>query len=277
MKKVKVSDNFFLSNNSEIKFILGPCQIESREHTLDICDEIDKLSKKLDFKFIFKSSYDKANRSSLKSKRGIGLIKGLDILSEVKQKFDCPVTTDVHDSSQCIKVKEHIDVIQIPAFLCRQTDLLIEAGKTNLPVNIKKGQYLAPWEILNVTKKILSTGNKKLLLTERGTMFGYNNLVSDMRSLPIMKKTGFPVIFDATHSVQLPGGQGESSGGQYEFVSVLAKAAVTTGISGLFIETHDNPKNAPSDGKNMVPLKSLGKLIQTIKLFDNLSKNESLN
>ena len=275
MKKVKVSDNFFLSNNSEIKFILGPCQIESREHTLDICDEIDKLSKKLDFKFIFKSSYDKANRSSLKSKRGIGLIKGLDILSEVKQKFDCPVTTDVHDSSQCIKVKEHIDVIQIPAFLCRQTDLLIEAGKTNLPVNIKKGQFLAPWEILNVTKKILSTGNKKLLLTERGTMFGYNNLVSDMRSLPIMKKTGFPVIFDATHSVQQPGGMGDKSGGQREHIPSLSKAAISIGVAGLFLETHNDPDNAPSDGPNMINIKHLKNLLIQLKQFDDIAKNNA--
>ncbi len=198
-------------------------------------------------------------------------------MSEIKQKFNCPVTSDVHESSECEKVKNHIDIIQIPAFLCRQTDLLVEAGKTKLPINVKKGQFLSPWEITNVTKKILSTGNKKLLLTERGTMFGYNNLVSDMRSLPIMKKTGFPVIFDATHSVQLPGVKGDSSGGQLEFVSILAKAAVTTGISGLFIETHDNPKKAPSDGQNMVPLKNLGKLIQSIKLLDNLSKNEGLN
>ncbi len=277
MKKIQIKDNFFMSNSSEIKFILGPCQLESRQHAIDICDEIDKLSKKLDFSYIFKSSYDKANRTSHKSKRGVGIKKGIKILSDIKQKYNCPVTSDIHDVSQCSLVKEHLDLIQIPAFLCRQTDLIIEAGKTMLPLNIKKGQFLSPLDIPNIIKKVLSTGNKSLLLTERGTMFGYNNLVSDMRSLPIMKKTGFPVIFDATHSVQLPGGNGASSDGQYEFVSVLAKAAVTTGISGIFIETHENPKKAPSDGANMVPLKDLGKLIQTLMLYDNLSKNKELN
>ncbi len=277
MKKVRVFENFFLSNNSEVKFILGPCQIESKQHAFEICDEIEKLSKKIGFKYIFKSSYDKANRSSYKSQRGVGIKKGLDILSQIRERFSCPVISDIHDVFQCKIAKEFLDIIQIPAFLCRQTDIILEAGKTKLPVNVKKGQFLSPWEVHNIVKKILSTGNKSLLLTERGTMFGYNNLVSDMRSLPIMKKTGFPVIFDATHSVQLPGGNKNSSGGDYEFVSVLAKAAITTGISGLFIETHNNPKNAPSDGPNMVPLKQLGKLIQSILLYDNLSKNKDLN
>ena len=277
MRKIQIKNNFFMSNSSEIKFILGPCQLESRQHAFEICDEIDKLSKKLDFSYIFKSSYDKANRTSHKSKRGIGIKKGLNILSDIKQKYNCPVTSDIHDVSHCRLVKEHLDLIQIPAFLCRQTDLIIEAGKTMLPVNIKKGQFLSPWDVPNIIKKVLSTGNKSLLLTERGTMFGYNNLVSDMRSLPIMKKTGFPVIFDATHSVQLPGGNGTYSDGQYEFVNVLAKAAVTTGISGIFIETHENPDKAPSDGANMVPLKDLGKLIQILMLYDNLSKNKEFN
>ena len=277
MKKIRIKNNFFMSNLSEIKFILGPCQIESRQHAFDICDEIYRLSKRLNFSFIFKSSYDKANRTSYKSKRGIGIEKGLDILSEIKQKYDCPVTSDIHDLTQCELVKEHLDLIQIPAFLCRQTDLIVEAGKTMLPLNIKKGQFLSPWDVPNIIQKVLSTGNKNLLLTERGTVFGYNNLVSDMRSLPIMKKTGFPVVFDATHSVQLPGGKGNASNGQYEFVSVLAKAAVTTGISGIFLETHDNPIKAPSDGSNMVPLKDLGNLIQSLKLYDNLSKSKDFN
>ena len=276
MKKVQVFKNFYLSNDSEMKFILGPCQIESKEHAFEICEEIQKLSHKLQFKFVFKSSFDKANRSSHKSKRGVGIKKGLDILSQIKQKFKCPVISDIHEVQHCQIVKNILDIIQIPAFLCRQTDLIIEAGRTKLPVNIKKGQFLSPWEIENIVKKFLSTGNKKLLLTERGSMFGYNNLISDIRSLPIMKKTGFPVIFDATHSVQLPGGNKSSSSGQNEFVSVLAKAATTTGISAMFIETHDNPKKAPSDGDNMVPLNKLGKLIESIKLYDNLAKNESL-
>ena len=273
MKKIKISNNFYFSNDTEIKFILGPCQIESKDHAFEICSEIDKLSKKLKFQYIYKSSFDKANRSSYKSKRGLGIKKGLEILAMIKEKFDCPVTSDIHEPTHCEIAKEFLDVIQIPAFLCRQTDLLLSAGKTNLPINVKKGQFLAPWDMENVSSKISSTGNKKILLTERGTSFGYNNLVSDMRSLPIMKKTGYPVVFDATHSVQLPGGQGDKSGGQYEFVDTLAKAAVTTSISGLFMETHENPKNAPSDGPNMVPLKSLGKLIHSLKLYDNISKN----
>ena len=277
MKKIKVFENFFLSNNLEVKFILGPCQIESKNHAFEICDEIEKLSKKLGFRYIFKSSYDKANRSSHKSSRGVGIKKGLDILAQIRHKFNCPVISDVHEISQCKIAKEFLDIIQIPAFLCRQTDMILEAGKTKLPVNVKKGQFLSPLEVNNIVKKFVSTGNKSLLLTERGTMFGYNNLVSDMRSLPIMKKTGFPVIFDATHSVQLPGGKKDSSDGDYEFVSVLAKAAITVGIAGLFIETHNNPKNAPSDGPNMVPLKELGSLLQSIILYDNLSKNEDLN
>ncbi len=275
-RKVKIGDFLSFANNLEIKFILGPCQIESKSHAFEICSEIDKLSKRLDFKFIFKSSYDKANRTSHKSKRGVGIKKGLKILAEVKEKFKCPVISDIHDVSQCSIAKNYLDIIQIPAFLCRQTDLLIEAGKTNLPVNIKKGQFLSPWDMNNVAKKLISTGNNKILLTERGTVFGYNNLVSDMRSLPIMKKSGFPVVFDATHSVQLPGGKGKSSDGKYEFVSVLAKAATTTGISGLFIETHNNPKKAPSDGSTMVPLKNLGNLIHSIKLYDNLAKDKFL-
>ena len=274
MKKIKISNNFYFSNDTEIKFILGPCQIESKDHAFEICSEIDKLSKKLKFQYIYKSSFDKANRSSYKSKRGLGIKKGLEILAMIKEKFDCPVTSDIHEPTHCEIAKEFLDVIQIPAFLCRQTDLLLSAGKTNLPINVKKGQFLAPWDMENVSSKISSTGNKKILLTERGTSFGYNNLVSDMRSLPIMKKTGYPVIFDATHSVQLPGGQGDKSGGQYEFVDTLAKAAVTTSISGLFMETHENPKNAPSDGPNMVPLKNLGKLIHSLKLYDNISKNK---
>ena len=276
MKKIKIKKDFYFSNNSEVKFILGPCQIESKQHAFDICNEIECLSKKLNFKYVYKSSFDKANRTSHKSKRGVGIKKGLNILSQIKQKFKCPVISDIHEASQCTLVKDFLDIIQIPAFLSRQTDILVEAGKTKLPINIKKAQFLSPWDMGNVIKKVQSTGNNSLLLTERGTMFGYNNLVSDMRSLPVMKKLGYPVIFDATHSVQLPGGRGASSGGESEFIPILAKAAVTAGISGIFIETHDNPKNAPSDGSNMVPLKNLGALIHSIMLYDNLSKNENL-
>tara|TARA_B100000575_G_C22957242_1_gene553312 strand:- start:44 stop:877 length:834 start_codon:yes stop_codon:yes gene_type:complete len=276
MKKIKIKNDFYFSNNSEVKFILGPCQIESKQHAFDICSEIQSLSKRLNFKFVYKSSFDKANRTSHKSKRGVGIKKGLNILSQIKQKFKCPVISDIHEASQCFEVKDILDIIQIPAFLCRQTDILMEAGKTKLPINIKKAQFLSPWDMENVVKKVLSTGNKSLLLTERGTMFGYNNLVSDMRSIPIMKKMGYPVVFDATHSVQLPGSRGISSGGRSEFVPILAKAAVTAGISGVFIETHENPKNAPSDGSNMVPLKKLGALIHSIMLYDNLAKNENL-
>jgi len=267
---------FCLSNKSEIKFILGPCQIESKDHAFEICSEIESLSKKIKFDYVFKSSFDKANRTSYLSKRGVGIKKGLDILSQIKDKFSIPVISDVHDVSQINFAKSILDIIQIPAFLCRQTDLLIEAGKTGIPVNVKKGQFLAPDDMRNIIKKILSTNNKKIILTERGTMFGYNNLITDIRSLPIMKKTGFPVFFDATHSVQLPGSNKKSSGGEVEYVGILAKACTTVGIAGLFMETHDNPKKAPSDSACMIPLKKLGKLIQSIKLYDNLSKNELL-
>ena len=243
MLKVQLKKNFFFSNKSEIKFILGPCQIESKNHAFDICSELDNLSKKLDFKYVYKSSFDKANRTSHKSSRGVGIKKGLEILGDIKETFNCPVTTDVHDISQIDIAKTYLDIIQIPAILCRQTDLLVEAGKSKLPVNVKKGQFLSPWDVKNITKKILSTGNKNILLTERGTSFGYNNLVSDMRSLVIMKALKFPVVFDATHSVQLPGGNGSTSGGQSEFVGVLAKAATTTAISGIFMETHENQKS----------------------------------
>tara|TARA_B100001027_G_scaffold66136_1_gene44943 strand:+ start:1965 stop:2789 length:825 start_codon:yes stop_codon:yes gene_type:complete len=267
---------FCLSNKSEIKFILGPCQIESKDHAFEICSEIESLSKKIKFDYVFKSSFDKANRTSYLSKRGVGIKKGLDILSQIKDKFSIPVISDVHDVSQINFAKSILDIIQIPAFLCRQTDLLIEAGKTGIPVNVKKGQFLAPDDMRNIIKKILSTNNKKIILTERGTMFGYNNLITDIRSLPIMKKTGFPVFFDATHSVQLPGSNKKSSGGEVEYVGILAKACTTVGIAGLFMETHENPKKAPSDSACMIPLKKLGKLIQSIKLYDNLSKNELL-
>ena len=242
MKKIKITEGFSLSNKLDIKFILGPCQIESASHAFEVCDEISKLSKKLNFQFIYKSSFDKANRSSHKSHRGVGVKKGLDILGKIKDKFKCPVISDIHETNQISDAKRVLDIIQIPAFLCRQTDLLIEAGKSGLPINVKKGQFLAPWDMSNVIKKIYSSGNKRILVTERGTTFGYNNLVSDMRSLKIIKNFGYPVIFDATHSVQLPGGMGNSSGGQSEFVDTLATASTTVGIAGIFMETHENLK-----------------------------------
>ncbi len=274
--KVKVGKIVF-SNNEKMKLIAGPCQIESRDHAMETCSEINEICKKLDLEFIYKSSFDKANRTSIRGARGIGLEKGIKILSEIKEKYNCPVITDVHESYQCEIVSKCVDIIQIPAYLCRQTDLLVSAGKTNCVVNVKKGQFLSPWEMTNVIEKILSTGNNKILITERGTMFGYNNLVTDLRSLPLLKKNGFPVVFDATHSVQIPGGKGNSSDGQREFVEVLARAAITTSISSIFLETHQNPSIAPSDGPNMIALKDLSKLLQSLLLYDNLAKSDYLS
>lgn len=276
MKKIKINNELSFSNDSDIKFILGPCQIESQSHALDVCEEITKLSKKLNFKFIYKSSFDKANRSSHKSKRGVGIKRGLKILARVKEKYNCPVISDIHEISQIREAKKILDIIQIPAFLCRQTDLLVEAGRSGVPINIKKGQFLAPWDMKNVIKKISASGNDKILVTERGVSFGYNTLISDMRSLSIMKKENYPVIFDATHSVQRPGGKGDASGGEREFIYDLSKAAVSNGISGLFIEVHEDPDNAPSDGPNMIKLSDLEKFLANIKKIDDLVKNENL-
>ena len=273
MKKVKIINNFFFSNEYELKFILGPCQIESKSHAFDVCSEIDKLSKNLDFKYVYKSSFDKANRTSLKGKRGAGLEASLPVFDKIKKELNVPILTDIHNIEQCSIVSKHADVLQIPAFLCRQTDLLVAAAKTNKIINVKKGQFLAPWDMVNVTKKISDSGNKNILVTERGASFGYNTLVSDMRSLPIMAKNGYPVIFDATHSVQQPGGLGEKSGGQREFVEYLARAAVAVGVAGVFIETHQDPDNAPSDGPNMVPLDKLENLLKQLTDIDNLIKN----
>jgi len=227
-------------------------------------------------RYVFKASYDKANRTSLSGKRGVGMEEGLRILSDVKAEFGCPVLTDVHASDQCAPVAEAADVLQIPAFLCRQTDLLVAAGETGAVINIKKGQFLAPWDMPNVTSKVESTGNTRILLTERGASFGYNTLVADFRSLPTMAKTGYPVIMDATHSVQQPGGQGGSSGGQREFAPVMARAAVSLGIAGVFIETHQDPENAPSDGPNMIPLDQMPSLVESLMAFDQLAKADPL-
>ena len=274
--EVKVGKVNF-SNRKKIKLIAGPCQIESRDHAMEICAEINDICQKLGIEFVYKSSFDKANRSSHESSRGVGIKKGLEILSEIKEKYNCPTITDVHEAHQCDEVSKFVDMIQIPAFLCRQTDLLISAGNTNCAINVKKGQFLSPWDMKNVVDKILSTGNKKILITERGTMFGYNNLITDIRSLPILKENGFPVVFDATHSVQIPGGKGTSSGGQREFAEVLAKAAITTGISSIFLETHQNPSIAPSDGPNMIPLKDLSNILHSLLLYDNLAKSDHIN
>ena len=267
---VKIGKNN-VGNHLPLTLISGPCVIESRQHAIDIAGKINEICSLLGINFIYKSSFDKANRTSIKSARGLGLNKSLSIFSEIKKKIKCSLTTDVHEPNQCNKVSKVVDLLQIPAFLCRQTDLLVAASKTKKPVNVKKGQFLSPSEITNVINKIKN--NNKILLTERGYSFGYNNLISDMRSLSIMKKTGLPVIFDATHSVQQPGGLLKSSGGQREFVSVLAKAAVSVGIAGILIETHNNPDRAPSDGPCMLPLKELQILLEKLIELDFVTKN----
>ncbi len=261
-----------VANDRPFVLIAGPCQMESREHVLGIAREVAGIAGRLGIPLIFKTSYDKANRTSLSGRRGIGLERSLPIFAEIRETFGCPVLTDVHDAAQCGPVAEAVDVLQIPAFLCRQTDLLLAAGETGRAVNIKKGQFLAPWDMRNVAAKIASTGNERILLTERGVSFGYNTLVSDMRALPVMAQSGWPVVFDATHSVQQPGGQGDASGGQREFVPVLARAAMAVGVAAVFIETHDDPDNAPSDGPNMVRLDDLPGLLETLLAFDRVAK-----
>lgn len=270
-KTVKVGSIEF-GNEKPFVLIAGPCQIESREHAFGLAQRLADITDTLGIPFIFKASYDKANRTSLTGARGIGMEKGLEILSGIREKFGCPVITDVHTEEQCAIVAEQIDILQIPALLSRQTDLLLAAANTGKPVHVKKGQFLAPWDMANVAKKLASTGNDNILLCERGTTFGYNTLVNDMRALPIMAQTGYPVIFDATHSVQQPAGKGDSTGGDRTMVPYLARAALAVGVAGLFIETHDDPDNAPSDGPNMVRLEDMPKLLQTLKQLDNLIK-----
>lgn len=261
-----------IANDRPFMLIAGPCQIESLDHALSTAGAIKEITDSLGIPLIYKSSYDKANRSSHTTARGIGLDEGLKILGEVKSRYGCPVLTDVHAADHCAPVAGVVDVLQIPAFLCRQTDLLLAAGQTGRVINVKKGQFLAPWDMKNVAAKIASTGNDKVMLCERGASFGYNTLVSDMRALPIMAQTGYPVIFDATHSVQQPGGQGTTSGGQREFVPVLARAALAIGVAGVFMETHENPDCAPSDGPNMVPLSQLKDLLTMLVAIDKLAK-----
>ncbi|PDT07555.1 MULTISPECIES: 3-deoxy-8-phosphooctulonate synthase [unclassified Rhizobium] len=260
------------SNTGRLSLIAGPCQMESRDHAFMVAGTLKELCAKLGIGLVYKSSFDKANRTSLSAERGIGLEKGMEVFADLKKEFGFPVLTDVHTAEQCAEVAEVIDVLQIPAFLCRQTDLLIAAARTGRVVNVKKGQFLAPWDMKNVLKKLNASGNPNVLLCERGASFGYNTLVSDMRSLPIMAAMGAPVIFDATHSVAQPGGQGESSGGQREFVETLARAAVATGIAGVFLETHQDPDNAPSDGPNMVYLKDMPRLLEKLLAFDAVAK-----
>ena len=266
--------NITFSNDLPFVLIGGPCQLESKEHALELAGKIVDITKRLDIPYVFKASFDKANRTSINGARGVGLEKALDIFREIKARYGCPVITDVHEPDQCARVAEVVDMLQIPAFLCRQTDLVVAAAKTGKPVNVKKGQFLAPWDMKNVVSKLDQSGNPNVLVTERGASFGYNTLVVDMRSLPIMaQQTGCPVIMDATHSVQQPGGQGTSTGGQREFAPVLARAAVAVGVAGVFIETHENPDKSPSDGPNMIPLAELEDVLKTLKSIDRLMKN----
>jgi len=255
-----------------LALIAGPCQLESRAHALEVASALKEITAKLGMGLVFKTSFDKANRTSASAQRGVGLQAALPVFAEIRESLGLSVLTDVHDAAQCAPVAEAVDVLQIPAFLCRQTDLLLAAAATGRAVNVKKGQFLAPWDMRNVVDKLTSAGNRRVLLTERGASFGYNTLVSDMRALPEMAKTGAPVIFDATHSVQQPGGQGTSSGGQREFVPVLARAAVAVGVAGVFIETHPDPDRAPSDGPNMLALKDMPALLERLMAFDRLAK-----
>ncbi|HEX9790624.1 MAG TPA: 3-deoxy-8-phosphooctulonate synthase [Kiloniellales bacterium] len=266
-----------LGNDRPLVLIAGPCALESRAHALEMSHALTEMAGKLGIGLIYKTSFDKANRTSLKSNRGLGMAASLPIMAEVRETYGCPVLTDVHAPDQCAPVAEAVDVLQIPAFLCRQTDLLAAAAKTGKAINVKKGQFLAPWDMTNVVRKIEASGNRKVLVCERGASFGYNTLVSDMRSLPIMaSQTGCPVVFDATHSVQQPGGQGTTTGGQREFVPILARAAVAIGVAAIFMETHQDPDNAPSDGPNMVHLKDLPALVKTLVAFDRLAKERPI-
>ncbi len=265
-----------VGNDRPLTVIAGPCQLESLDHAQMIAGQMAEVCARHGAQFVFKGSFDKANRTSVSGQRGLGIDSGLAVLQAVKAAVGCPVITDIHTADQCVDVASVVDIMQIPAFLCRQTDLLIAAGETGAAINIKKGQFLAPWDMANVVAKVESTGNKRILLTERGTSFGYNTLVADMRSLPTMAKTGYPVVMDATHSVQQPGGMGGSSGGQREFAPVMARAAVAIGVAAVFIETHEAPDTAPSDGPNMIPLDQMDSLVSSLMKFDALAKVDPL-
>lgn len=271
MKHVKIA-NVTVGNDLPLTIIAGPCQLETADHAQMIAGRMKEACEAAGAQYVFKASYDKANRTSLSGKRGMGIEAGLKVLDDIRKTMGIPVLTDVHTEAQCAIAAEAVDILQIPAFLCRQTDMLLAAGETGKAVNVKKGQFLAPWEMPNIVEKIESTGNHNILLTERGTSFGYNTLVADMRSLPQMAQTGYPVVMDATHSVQQPGGRGGSSGGQREFAPVMARAAVAVGVGAVFIETHQDPDTAPSDGPNMIPLDQMGQLIDTLMRFDALAK-----
>ncbi|RWB98803.1 3-deoxy-8-phosphooctulonate synthase [Mesorhizobium sp.] len=268
--------NVVFGNTAPLSLIAGPCQLESRQHAFDMAGALKELTEKLGLGLVYKTSYDKANRTSLGGTRGAGLDTALPVFDDLRKAFSLPILTDIHTEDQCALVAPHVDILQIPAFLSRQTDLLIAAARTGKVVNVKKGQFLAPWDMKNVVAKITGSGNANVLVTERGASFGYNTLVSDMRALPIMAEIGAPVIFDATHSVQQPGGQGGSSGGDRRFVETLARAAVAVGVAGVFIETHQDPDNAPSDGPNMVPLKDLRALLERLMAFDRVAKAEQV-
>ena len=275
--KVIKCNKLTISNSNPFTLIAGPCQLENEKHALEVADKLKEITQKLKIGLIYKTSFDKANRTSLKGKRGAGIDKSLPVFDKIRKNLGIPILTDVHTIDQCEIVSRHVDVLQIPAFLCRQTDLLIAAAKTGKIINVKKGQFLAPWDMTNVIKKIEDSGNKNILVTERGASFGYNTLVSDMRSIPIMAKNGYPVVFDAKHSVKQPRGKGDRSGGQREFVEYLARAAVAVGVAAVFIETHPDPDNAPSDGPNMVPLSELPSLLKQLIQIDKLVKDAKDN
>ena len=262
-----------ISNTSQFTLIAGPCQLENERHAINVAEKLKEITEEHKIGLIYKTSFDKANRTSIKGKRGVGLENSLPVFDKIRKDLNIPVLTDIHTIDQCQVVSKHVDILQIPAFLCRQTDLLVAAAKTGKIINVKKGQFLAPWDMINVTKKIEESGNNNILVTERGVSFGYNTLVSDMRSIPIMAKNGYPVVFDATHSVQQPGGMGDKSGGQREFVEYLARAAVAVGVAAVFMETHPDPDNAPSDGPTMVPLSKMSNLLKQLVEIDKLVKN----
>ncbi|HIO51302.1 MAG TPA: 3-deoxy-8-phosphooctulonate synthase [Pelagibacteraceae bacterium] len=262
-----------ISNTSQFTLIAGPCQLENERHAINVAEKLKEITEEHKIGLIYKTSFDKANRTSIKGKRGVGLENSLPVFDKIRKNLNIPVLTDIHTIDQCQVVSKHVDILQIPAFLCRQTDLLVAAAKTGKIINVKKGQFLAPWDMINVTKKIEESGNNNILVTERGVSFGYNTLVSDMRSIPIMAKNGYPVVFDATHSVQQPGGMGDKSGGQREFVEYLARAAVAVGVAAVFMETHPDPDNAPSDGPTMVPLSKMSNLLKQLVEIDKLVKN----